>query len=117
MTLNDILTFCNTLPATEETFPFDQRTLVFKVKGKMYALIDIHEPETINLKCDPEMAIELREKHDEIQPGYHMNKKHWNTVNLLGNLKESLIQEMIINSYELVIKSLPKKLRDELAGG
>lgn len=80
----------------------------------MYALIDIHDPETLNLKCDPEVAIELREKYEEIQPGYHMNKKHWNTVNLRGSLKESMVQEMIVNSYELVVKSLPKKLRDEL---
>jgi len=114
MTLNDILTFCNSLPETEETFPFDQKTLVFKVKNKMYGLIDIHNPETINLKCDPEMAIDLREEYEEIYPGFHMNKKHWNTVNLRGNLKESLIQEMIVNSYDLVVKSLPKKLRDEL---
>ncbi len=116
MTLNDILTFCNTLPATEETFPFDKTTLVFKVKNKMYALIDINESNTINLKCDPERAVDLRERHEEITPGWHMNKTHWNTVNLRGNLKESLIQEMIVNSYELVVKSLPKKLRDELKG-
>lgn len=81
----------------------------------MYALIDINEPNTINLKCDPEMAVELRERYEEITPGFHMNKSHWNTVNLKGNLKETLIQEMIVNSYDLVVKSLTKKLRDELA--
>lgn len=116
MDLNSILEFCNQLKGTEETFPFDQKTLVFKVMNKMYALIDIHEPNTINLKCDPEMAIELRERHEEITPGFHMNKSHWNTVKLNGNLKETLIQEMIVNSYDLVVASLTKKLRDELAG-
>ncbi len=116
MDLNSILEFCAKLKGTEETFPFNKTTLVFKVMNKMYALIDIHDPNTINLKCDPEMAIELRERYDEITPGWHMNKTHWNTVNLTGNLKETLIQEMIVNSYDLVVKSLTKKLRDELAG-
>lgn len=116
MDLNDILEFCSTLKGTEETFPFDKTTLVFKVMGKMYALIDINESNTINLKCDPEMAVELRERYEEIQPGWHMNKTHWNTVNLRGNLKDAMIREMIVNSYDLVVKSLTKKLRDELAG-
>jgi predicted DNA-binding protein (MmcQ/YjbR family) len=115
MDLNGILEFCSRLKGTEETFPFDKTTLVFKVMNKMYALIDINEPNTINLKCDPEMAVELRERYEEITPGFHMNKSHWNTVNLKGNLKETLIQEMIVNSYDLVVKSLTKKLRDELA--
>ena len=116
MDLNSIIEICARLKGTEETFPFDKTTLVFKVMGKMYALIDIHESRTINLKCDPEMAIELRERYEEIEPGWHMNKSHWNTVNLQGNLKEAMIQEMIVNSYDLVVKSLTKKLRDELAG-
>lgn len=114
MDLNSILEFCAKLKGTEETFPFDKTTLVFKVMNKMYALIDIHEANTINLKCDPEMAIELRERYEEITPGWHMNKTHWNTVNLRGNLKEAHVQEMIVNSYDLIVKSLPKKLRDEL---
>lgn len=115
MTLNDILSFCTQLHGSEETFPFDQNTLVFKVGGKMYALIDIHEPNSINLKCDPDLAVDLRERHEEITPGFHMNKKHWNTVSLVGSLGEKHIQEMIVNSYDLVVKSLTKKQRDELA--
>ena len=115
MDLNDIIEFCSRLKGSEETFPFDKTTLVFKVMGKMYALIDIHESNTINLKCDPEMAIDLRERYEEIEPGWHMNKSYWNTVNLRGILKDSMVQEMIVNSYDLVVKSLTKKLRDELA--
>jgi len=114
MHLDDILQFCNTLKATEETFPFDQRTLVFKVMGKMYALVDVEEPDGINLKCDPEEAIELRERYPEITAGYHMSKKHWNTVYLHGNLSDQHVKEMIVKSYELVVASLTKKLKDEL---
>lgn len=116
MHIDEILQFCNQLKATEETFPFDKRTLVFKVKNKMYALVDIEEPVSINLKCDPEEAIDLRERYPEIIPGFHMNKNHWNTVSLIGNLSNVHIQEMIVKSYELVVASLPKKLKDELKG-
>lgn len=117
MQLDTLIQFCFQLKGTEETFPFDQRTLVLKVQGKMYALVDVEEPVSVNLKCDPERAIELRERYDGIQPGYHMNKKHWNTVSLLGAVDESLILELIQHSYDLVVSSLPKKLRDELAAG
>lgn len=117
MHLEDILHFCQQLPGTEETFPFDNRTLVFKVMGKMFALVDVEESVGINLKCDPERAIELRERFDGIQPGYHMSKKHWNTVDLQGSVDDQLIRELLMHSYDLVVSGLPKKLKDELKAG
>ncbi|MBN1299968.1 MAG: MmcQ/YjbR family DNA-binding protein [Melioribacteraceae bacterium] len=97
-----------------ESLPFDDETLVFKVMSKMFCLGSINMPYSINLKCDPELAAELREQHEEITPGYHMNKKHWNSVNLQGRLKPLFIKELIDHSYGLVIKSLGRKERDEL---
>jgi predicted DNA-binding protein (MmcQ/YjbR family) len=117
MHIDEIIHHCASLKAATDHFPFDNRTLVFKVQGKMFALMDIENPETINLKCDPEKAIELRERYDGIQPGYHMNKKHWNSVYLNGSVDDNLIKELIVNSYDLVVKSLPKKLRYELEVG
>lgn len=114
MHLEEIRDYCLSKNGTEETFPFDQTTLVFKVFGKMYALIDVDEAKSINLKCDPERAEELREQYDGIIPGYHMSKKHWNTVSLDGSINRSLVMELIDHSYDLVYASLPKKLRNEL---
>lgn len=114
MHLEEIRDYCLSKNGTEETFPFDQTTLVFKVFGKMYALIDVDEAKSINLKCDPERAEELREQYDGIIPGYHMSKKHWNTVSLDGSINRSLVIELIDHSYDLVYASLPKKLRNEL---
>lgn len=98
----------NKLHVTEE-FPFNEETLVFKVAGKMFALANVDEFNSINLKCDPERAIELREQYEAILPGFHMNKKHWNTVELDGTVPLKLIKEMIDDSYNLVVLSLPKK--------
>jgi predicted DNA-binding protein (MmcQ/YjbR family) len=106
--------YCLSLPATTEDFPFDEQTLVFKVQGKMFALTDVDDFASINLKCDPERAAELREQYDSIRPGYHMNKKHWNTVLLDGSLPDALIKELILHSYQLVVAGLPKKLREGL---
>ena len=106
--------YCLSLPAVSEEFPFDEQTLVFKVKGKMFALTDVDTFASINLKCEPERAVELREQHDSILPGYHMNKKHWNTVLLDGSLGDRLLKEMILDSYRLVVAGLPKKVREEL---
>ena len=111
MLFNDFHSYCNSLSHTEETFPFDQKTLVFKCYGKMFALCDIETFESINLKCNPEYAIELREKYPSIIPGYHMNKKHWNTIILDGTVPDKLIFELIRHSYTLIISSLPKKIQ------
>ena len=108
-------TYCLEKPGTSEGMPFDDKVLVFKVMGKMFALTDIDAFVSINLKCDPERAVTLREEHDgAITPGYHMSKKHWNTVVTDGRVTDALILELIDHSYELVVKSLTKKLREEL---
>ncbi len=105
------------LKGTEETFPFDQQTLVFKVGGKMYALADVEQFASVNLKCDPEKAIDLRERYAGILPGWHMNKTHWNTVQLNNDVDDVLLRELIQHSYELIFAALPKKVRDEIALG
>lgn len=100
-----------------EEFPFDNQTLVFKVMGKMFALTGVDTFESINLKCDPDRAIALREEYDgKIVPGYHMNKKHWNTIDMDGSISDHLIKSLIDHSYELVVKSLTKKQRATLMG-
>jgi predicted DNA-binding protein (MmcQ/YjbR family) len=94
--------------ATEGT-PFGPDVLVFKVSGKMFALAALDEvPTTVNLKCDPELALELRDRYEQITPGYHMNKKHWNTVGIEGGILDPELQKMIDHSYDLVAKALPK---------
>lgn len=100
---------------TEET-PFGPDTLVYKVMGKVFALTSLDaESFSCNLKCDPERALELREQYDWIQPGYHMNKKHWNTIKSPMGSSDALIRELVDHSYTLVKSSLPKKLQTELA--
>ena len=113
MFLDDLRNHCIEKPGVSEGFPFDKSTLVFKVFGKMFALVDVDEFESINLKCNPEKAIELRESYQGIQPGYHMNKTHWNTVYLNEDVSDQLLVELIDHSYELVYASLPKKVRNE----
>lgn len=107
--------FCHSLPGVTEDFPFDEQTLVFKVMGKMFALTNLDEFENINLKCDPIRALELRASHKEIKPGYHMNKKHWNTVSTQGRLPDDFLKELIKHSYDLVVANLPQKDRNKLA--
>lgn len=117
MDLDSLLTYISTKPGVEETFPFDEKTLVWKVMGKMFALTNITEEILrVNLKCDPERSIELREDYPEIIPGYHMNRKHWNTLIIgEGLLERSLIIGLIDHSYELVANSLTKAKKQELA--
>lgn len=114
----DIETFreyCLSKPGVDESFPFGEDTLVFKVMGKMFALTGLEaESFRVNLKCEPLRAVELREAHPQIQPGYHMNKKHWNTVDFEDGLPDALLAELIDHSYELVVKGLPKKLQQDL---
>lgn len=114
MDIESIRAFCLTKKGTEEGFPFGDTTLVIKVGGKIFALINLDSDPSINLKCDPDRAIDLREAHPAIIPGYHMNKKHWNTVVLDGSLSKTLIMEMIDHSYNLVFQSLPVKMRMEI---
>ncbi|MFM2385477.1 MAG: hypothetical protein RL660_234 [Bacteroidota bacterium] len=111
MTFDAFLQFCEALPHTTTEFPFGPDVLVMKVKNKMFALCDLPDFVSINLKCDPDKAIELREKYTAVQPGYHMSKVHWNTIEMDGSIKDALVQTWIIDSYKLVIASLPKKDR------
>lgn len=114
MYIDELRFFCLSLKGTSEKTPFDASTLVFCVMDKAFCLTDIDIFEYINLKCDPEKAIELRETFPEIIPGYHMNKKHWNSVSVQGTLSDQFIKDLILESYHLVIKNLPKKLQKEL---
>lgn len=100
----------------EETFPFDEITLVFKVGGKMFALCNVDNFESINLKCDPERAIDLRERFAGVKPGYHMSKIHWNTIEVNSDVSQSMLLELIDHSYDLVFSKLTKKVQNELAG-
>jgi predicted DNA-binding protein (MmcQ/YjbR family) len=113
MFLDDVRNHCLQKTGVTEGFPFDKNTLVFKVFGKMFALMGVDVFDSLNLKCDPEKAIELRETYQGVQPGYHMNKKHWNTVLLNEDVSDKLLLELIDHSYELVYASLPKKVRYE----
>lgn len=97
-----------------ESFPFDDKILVFKVMGKMFALCDIDLFESVNLKCDPAKAIELREQFEGVKPGYHMSKKHWNTIEMDGSVPDDLFLEWIDDSYNLVVGKLPQRLRNQL---
>jgi len=114
MDFEAIRAYCLSKKGTDEGFPFGDTTLVIKVGGKIFILINLDGDPSMNLKCDPDRAIDLREEHTAIIPGYHMNKKHWNTVILDGSLPKKLILEMIDHSYELVLQSLPAKLRLEI---
>ena len=118
MTVDDIRNFClKKKGRITEGFPFGEDALVFKVNGKMFLLLMIDErPLSMNLKCDPELAIELRERYESVRPGYHMNKKHWNTVTLDGRLPPTEIRRMIDHSYELVLKSLGKAVAKRILG-
>jgi predicted DNA-binding protein (MmcQ/YjbR family) len=104
------------LPHVEESEPFGPGVFVQKVGGKIFALYsDDDDGLRLNLKCDPDLAVELREEHEFIIPGYHMNKKHWNTLILDGSLPAGLVKELIRHSYDLVFASLPRKVRDQLS--
>lgn len=118
--LEKIIDYCMNFPGAGQDFPFDQETMTFKVAGKMFALVNVNwwmdGNQKMNLKCDPKRARKLRERYESVTPGYHMNKKHWNTVNINdGELSESEIFELIDHSYDLVVKKLTKKDRDLLA--
>jgi predicted DNA-binding protein (MmcQ/YjbR family) len=107
--------YCLAKKGVTEGTPFGETVLVFKVSGKMFALVALDEiPATANLKCDPDLALELRDRYEQVQPGYHMNKKHWNTVEIEGGIPAAELRKMIDHSYELVVKSLPKKAQRKL---
>lgn len=114
MDIEKVRKHCLKKKGVTEEFPFDQDTLVFKVMNKMFCLTNLTEDYGINLKCDPELAVELRERYDSVTPGYHMNKTHWNTIALDGSIPDKEILSWIDHSYEIVVNGLTKKDRDEL---
>ncbi|WP_343623261.1 MmcQ/YjbR family DNA-binding protein [Flavobacterium lindanitolerans] len=118
MNIQAYFEYCLSKKGVTEHFPFDEDTLVFKVGGKMFALSALSGWEkgtpSINLKCDPERAEELRAEFDDIKPGYHMSKVHWNTVSLHGDVTDKMVRELIDHSYDLVFKSLTKKIQTEI---
>lgn len=115
MNIEELRDYCLAKPAVTAGFPFGEDTLVFKVGEKIFLITSLGQP-SFNVKCDPEKAVELREQFDEVKPGYHMNKKHWNTVRTDGLLTNTQLRDMIDHSYDLILKSLPKKLQAEIAG-
>ncbi len=120
MNIQQYFEYCLSKKAVTEHFPFDEDTLVFKVGGKMFALASLSEWEkgnpAVNLKCDPEWGEELRANYDDIKPGYHMSKVHWNTVSINSDVSDKMVRELIDHSYELVFKSLTKKTQAEING-
>jgi predicted DNA-binding protein (MmcQ/YjbR family) len=114
LNLEDLRYYCLKKPGATEGLPFGDDTLVFKVGGKMFLLAGISDGNSFNVKCDPELAIELRERYTEVQPGYHMNKKMWNTVLMNGILTNKQLVGMIDHSYSLIFNSLPKKIQQEI---
>jgi predicted DNA-binding protein (MmcQ/YjbR family) len=116
MNLEDLREYCIAKPGVEETTPFGPETLVFKVMGKAFLLTGFEsKPIQFNVKCDPEKAIDLRERYDCVKPGYHMNKKHWNTIVVDGSVNVKLVKEWIDDSYALVVEGLPKAEKEKLS--
>ena len=117
MTFDALRAYCLSMKGATEDMPFGEDVLVFRVMSRLFALtgLDAH-PQTVNLKCDPEWALELRARYEAVQPGYHMNKKHWNTVVLDGSIPLDEVREMIDHSYDLVVRSLKKAEREALHG-
>lgn len=111
MNAESIRDYCLSLPLATEDFPFDETTLAFRVLGKIFAMIDLDDTEWFVLKCNPDYAVELRDKYPEIKGAWHMNKKHWNQINLSGELQDDLIQRLIRHSYAEVVRKIPNKLK------
>ncbi|HEX9514443.1 MAG TPA: MmcQ/YjbR family DNA-binding protein [Puia sp.] len=115
MDIETLRDYCLAKKEVEEGMPFGDTTLVFKVRGKIFLLASLDSPVLqFNVKCDPEKAIEWREQFAAVQPGYHMNKKLWNTIIMDGSIPSKILKGMIDDSYELVVKSLPKKMQEGL---
>ena len=121
MDIERLREYCLGKPYAMECFPFDEDTLVFKVgrgdKTRMFAYISLEKASVINLKCDPDRAVELRERYAGIEPGFHMNKRHWNSVDTSGSLDDALLKELIDHSYNLTRRALPKYIRETLLVG
>lgn len=114
MNIESFRNYCLAMKGVTESFPFDESTLVFKVKNKMFAATDVDYFQSFNVKCDPEKAIELREAWPAVKPGYHMNKRHWNTIEIDNSIPDDILFEWIKHSYELVLAKLPQKEKQDL---
>ena len=113
MNVESLREYCISLPLATEDFPFDETTLVFRVVGKIFAMLDLERPDVVSLKCNPDYALQLREEHPEISGAWHMNKKYWNQVNLSGHLEDEFVQGLVRHSYAEVVKKLTRKERAE----
>lgn len=114
MNTEEVYAMCMGFQHAVDCFPFDDTTLVFTVGKKMFAVLPLEKPHLLIVKCDPERAIDLRERYHEVDAAWHFNKKHWNQLDITGNLSTSFIREQVTHSYELVVKKLPRKVKDEL---
>ena len=118
MTRDEVLELCLGFAGAVEDYPFGDDVAVCKVGGKMFALVMLAgEPGRVNLKCDPDWALQLRATYAAVVPGYHANKRHWNTVELDGTVDDDALREMVDHSYELVVHGLPRRERERLLGG
>ncbi|MGH9197267.1 MAG: MmcQ/YjbR family DNA-binding protein [Acidimicrobiia bacterium] len=117
MDLEDLRGYCLSKPGADESYPFGPGALVMKVGGKLFAIIaDESDPLTLSLKCEPDIAVMLRSHYPAVGPGYHLNKRHWNTVTLNGTIQKKQILEWVDDSYDLVVETLPRRIRDEIGG-
>lgn len=114
MNIETLRDYCLSKNGTTESFPFNETTLVFKVMNKIFAFTNLDGDLSVSLKCNPELAVALREKYSFIVPGYHLNKQHWNTIFIDNFISDTLLKQWIDHSYDLIVKSLPKKLQLEL---
>ena len=114
MDIESVRTYCLSLPLATEDFPFDETTLAFRVGGRIFAMLDLERTEWFVLKCEPDYALELREQYAEISGAWHMNKRHWNQLNLYGMLHDALVMRLIRHSYNEVVKKIPKRTKAEL---
>ena len=112
MNVEELRNYCTGLPCVSEDFPFDEDVLAFRIWGKIFAMVNLSDTKWFVLKCNPDSAVELRDAHPEIEPAWHMNKKHWNQINLFGCLDCSFIQELIRHSYSLVVKNFPRRKKE-----
>ncbi len=115
MNIEELRDYCLQKVGVTEALPFGDDTLVFKIGEKLFLLTSIKSANSFNVKCDPELAIELRERYAEVKPGFHMNKRHWNTVSIGGSLTRKQIYQMIDHSYDLVFNALPKKIQEQIS--
>jgi predicted DNA-binding protein (MmcQ/YjbR family) len=117
MNIEEFRDYCLSKPGTTEEIPFGPSTLVFKVAGKMFALTDLDHFSSISLKCDPAQALLLRDLYEEVQPGYHLNKNHWNSIHLSGRILDLQLKSWIDDSYRLVVEGLPRAQRQKMMNG